>query len=175
MLKWKFVKRKRLKLYFHTLSMEKFTTKPYISYLSQLNNVFYQFHWIDYVTPRFWPHGIEIVHHVYIVFKSWRGAQGQGHAIDLVFYVSAIKVDDDGSSAGQEWYILRYHVNMKFNKIPQLAMHCNKRDGGVISQGIGRGFIQTLDPIGWDQMLMREPIISHLPFSSSVLNYSILP
>ena len=84
----------------------------------------------------------------YIVFKSQEGAQGQGPAIDLVFCVSTIKVDADDSCFGQAWYILRYHVNMQFNKIPQLAMHCNERDGGIISQGIGRGIIQTLEPIG---------------------------
>ena len=49
--------------------------------------------------PQFWPHGIEIVHDVYIVFKSWRGAQGQGATIDLVFCVSMIKIDADGYSA----------------------------------------------------------------------------
>ena len=43
---------------------------------------------------------------------------------------------------------LRYHVNVQFNKIPQLAMHFNERDGGMISQGIGRGIIQTLELIG---------------------------
>ena len=42
----------------------------------------------------------------------------------------------------------RYHVNMQFNKIPQLAMHCNERDGGMVSQGIGRGFIQSLEAKG---------------------------
>ena len=51
------------------------------------------------VIPRFWPHGIELVHDVYIVFKSWQGAQGQGPAIDLVFCVSSIKVDADDYSA----------------------------------------------------------------------------
>ena len=50
------------------------------------------------LTPRFWPHGIEIVHDVYIVLKSWQGAQDQGPAIDLVFCVLAIKVDADGYS-----------------------------------------------------------------------------
>ena len=52
-----------------------------------------------FVTPRLWPHGIEIVHDVYIVFKSWQGAEGQGPAIDLVFFVSVIKIDADGYSA----------------------------------------------------------------------------
>ena len=53
----------------------------------------------DIVTPRFLPHGIKIVHDVYIVVKLCRGAQGQGPAIDLVFCVSMIKVDVDGYSA----------------------------------------------------------------------------
>ena len=43
--------------------------------------------------------------------------------------------------------ILRYHVNMQFNKIPQLAMHCNVRDGGMISQAIWQGVVQTPEPI----------------------------
>ena len=50
------------------------------------------------------------------------------------------------SCAGQAQHILIYHVNMQFNKIPQLATHCNVRDGGMISQGIGRGVIQNPDP-----------------------------
>ena len=44
-----------------------------------------------------------------------------------------IQVDADGSRAGQEQYILKYHVNIQFNKIPQLVMHCNERDGGMVS------------------------------------------
>ena len=51
------------------------------------------------VTPRFGPHGIGIVHDVYIVFKSWKRAQGQVLFIDLVFCVSVIKVDANGYSA----------------------------------------------------------------------------
>ena len=39
------------------------------------------------ITPHFWPHGIEIVHDVYIVFKSWQRAQSQGPAINLVYCV----------------------------------------------------------------------------------------
>ena len=34
----------------------------------------------------------------------------------------------------------------------------HERDGGMISQGIGRGVSQTPDPIRWDQMLIGEPI-----------------
>ena len=42
-------------------------------------------------------------------------------------------------------HILIYHVNTHFNKIPQLAMHCNvKRDGGVISQRNGEGLNQQM-------------------------------
>ena len=58
----------------------------------------FEFPWV-YVTPWFWPHGIKIVHDVYIVFESWKGAQGQGPAIDLVFCVSSIRVNVDGYSA----------------------------------------------------------------------------
>ena len=53
---------------------------------------------------------------------------------------------------------------MQFNKIPQLAMHWNERDGGIFSQGIGRENIQTLEPIVLSQVSMRETISSHLPF-----------
>ena len=71
-----------------------------------------------------------------------------------MFYVSLIQVDADGSRAGHARYILRYHANMQFNKITQLAMHYNERDGGMISQGIGRGVIQTPRPIGLNHMSM---------------------
>ena len=70
---------------------------------------------------------------------------------------------------------LRYHVNMQFNKIPQLAMHCNKTDGGMISQGIGRGVSQTPKLIGCDHMSMGKPMNPWLVFFTSVLNHSILP
>ena len=37
-----------------------------------------------------------------------------------------------------------YHVNVQINKIPQLAMELQReKDGGMISQGIGRGVSQT--------------------------------
>ena len=43
--------------------------------------------------------------------------------MDLVFYVSTIKIDAYGYHAIQEQYKLRHHVNMQFNKkYPQLAM-----------------------------------------------------
>ena len=63
-----------------------------------------------------------------------------------MFCVLEIKVDVNGSHAGQAHYILKYHVNMQFNKIPQLSMHNNVRDGGMISQGIGRGVSATPEP-----------------------------
>ena len=37
------------------------------------------------VIPQFLPHGIEIAHDVYIALESWKGAQGQGLAIDWCF------------------------------------------------------------------------------------------
>ena len=86
----------------------------------------------DFETPWFWPHGIEIVHDVYIVFESWKGAQGQGPAIDLVLCVSMIKVDTDGDGAkSSTGYILEHHVNIQFNKIPQLAMYYNVKGMGA--------------------------------------------
>ena len=48
--------------------------------------------------------------------ESWKGAQGQGPAIDLEFYVSTSKIDAYGFSASQEQYILRHHVKMQINK-----------------------------------------------------------
>ena len=59
-----------------------------------------------------------------------------------------IKIDADGLCASQEQYVLRHHVKMQINKntttsyAPQ-----HERDGGIISQGIGRN-IQTLEPNG---------------------------
>ena len=38
-------------------------------------------------------------------------------------------------------------------------MSMSQRDGGMISQGIGREIIQTLEPIVLSQMSMGEPII----------------
>ena len=44
----------------------------------------------------------------------------------------------------QAHYILIYHVNVQFNKIPQLAMELQReRDGGMLPQGIRRGVSQT--------------------------------
>ena len=43
---------------------------------------------------------LKFVHDVNIIIESWKGAQGQGPTIDLVFYVSKIKVDANGSHAG---------------------------------------------------------------------------
>ena len=57
-----------------------------------------------------------------------------------------IKVDVDGYGASQVQYSLRHHVNMQFNKIPQLDMHCNEIHGGMILQGIGKEVIGTLEP-----------------------------
>ena len=39
-----------------------------------------------------------------------------------------------------------------------------ERDGGMISQGIGRGVSQNPKLIGWDQMSMGEPMNPQLPF-----------
>ena len=75
-----------------------------------------------------------------------------------MFYVSTIKDDVDGSCSIQEQYILGHHVEMKLNKIPQLYMHCKVRDGGMISQGIGRGVNLTPEPIGRRANQSPEPI-----------------
>ena len=49
-----------------------------------------------------------------------------------------------GIMLSQAHYILSHHVNVQINKIPQLAMHCNVRDGGMISQGIRVEFTKPL-------------------------------
>ena len=74
------------------------------------------------VIHRFLPHGIEIVHDVYIVFKSWQGAQGQGPAIDLVLCVSVIRVDTNGYDAKLSTIYFGTPCKYALNKIPQLAM-----------------------------------------------------
>ena len=70
------------------------------------------------VISQFQLYYIKIVHDVNIVIKSWWGAQGQGPAINLVFYVSVIKIDADGSHVIEAQYKMKHHVNMQFNKIP---------------------------------------------------------
>ena len=68
--------------------------------------------------------------------------------MDLVFYVSTSKIDAYGFHASEAHYKLRHHVNRKFNKkYLQLTMSMQQRDGGMISQGIGREINQTLEPI----------------------------
>ena len=88
--------------------------------------------------------------------------------MDLMFYVSAIRINTyglgikifyDGSRASHAHYKLRHHVNMQFNKIPTTSYAMQQRDGGrMISQGIGRKSIQTLEPIVLIQILIGEPI-----------------
>ena len=65
--------------------------------------------------------------------------------MDLTFYVLEIKINI--YCAIQAQYKLRHHVNMQFNKIPTTSYAMQQRDGGMISQGLGRENIQTLEPI----------------------------
>ena len=59
--------------------------------------------------------------------------------MDLVFYVSAIKIDVNGLCASQAEYILTHHVKMQINKNTTTSYASQReRDGGMISQGIGR-------------------------------------
>ena len=59
--------------------------------------------------------------------------------MDLVFYVSTIKIDTDSLCARHEQYVLRHHVKMQINKNTTTSYAPQReRDGGVISQGIGR-------------------------------------
>ena len=48
--------------------------------------------------------------------------------MDLVFYVSAIKIDADILCASQAQYVLRHHVTMQLIKIPELAMRRNVKE-----------------------------------------------
>ena len=64
-----------------------------------------------------------------------------------MFYVSTIKINAYGYRASESQYKLRHHVKMQFNKIPTTSYAMQQRDGGMISQGIGKGFIQTLNLI----------------------------
>ena len=50
--------------------------------------------------------------------------------MDLVSYVSEIKIDVDGLCASQAQYVLRHHVKCKFIKIPQLDMRHNVKEMG---------------------------------------------
>ena len=50
--------------------------------------------------------------------------------MDLVFYVSAIKIDADGLCASQAQYVLRHYVTMQLIKIPQLSMCPNVKEMG---------------------------------------------
>ena len=51
--------------------------------------------------------------------------------MDLVSYVSGIKIDVDGLCASQEQYVLRHHVKCKLIKMPQLAMCRNVKEMGA--------------------------------------------
>ena len=53
-------------------------------------------------------------------------------------------------------------------------MSMQQRDGGMISQGIGREIIQTLKPIGLTQMSMGEPINPLTTFFSYSPNHLFL-
>ena len=50
--------------------------------------------------------------------------------MDLVFYVSTIKINADGLCGSQSQYVLRHHVKCKLIKIPQLIMHRNIKKMG---------------------------------------------
>ena len=81
-----------------------------------------------------------------------------------------------GSHAIHAHYKWRHHVKMQFNKIPTTGYANATRDGGMISEGIGRENIQTLDPIVLSQVSLREPInLSTTFFVLCTLDHLILP
>ena len=51
--------------------------------------------------------------------------------MDLVFFVSVIKINDSGLCDSQAQYVLRHHVTMQLIKIPQLPMHHNIKEMGA--------------------------------------------
>ena len=85
-----------------------------------------------------------------------------------------IKVDTYGYGASQALHILRYHVHIQFNKNTTASYALqHERDGGMISQGIGRENVQNLEPMGKIQMSKGEPIkvlTTHFVFLCQSLN-----
>ena len=65
-----------------------------------------------------------------------------------------LKFDAYGSRASQAQYKLRHHVNMQFIKIPTTSYAMQQEMGGMLSRGIRREIIQTLEPIVLRQMSM---------------------
>ena len=62
-----------------------------------------------------------------------------------------IKVDAYGYGAELDTVYFDVSCNYAINKIPKVVMGLQReRDGGMISQGIGRGFSQIPEPIGCD-------------------------
>ena len=51
--------------------------------------------------------------------------------MDLMLYVSAIKINAAGLCASQEQNVLKHHVTKQLIKIPQLAMCCNVKEMGA--------------------------------------------
>ena len=63
--------------------------------------------------------------------------------------VLVIRVDADGYGVESDTVYFDVSCNYAINKIPHLAMGLQReRDGGMISQAIGRGVSQTPEPIG---------------------------
>ena len=48
-----------------------------------------------------------------------------------MFSAKVIKVDTYGFGVKSSTTYFEYHVNTQFNKIPQLAMHCNVKEIGA--------------------------------------------
>ena len=69
--------------------------------------------------------------------------------MDLVFYVSKIKIDADGYHASRWHHIIWTSCKYEINKIPKTSyVNATLKRWGMISQGIGRENIQTIEPIG---------------------------
>ena len=74
----------------------------------------------------------------------WSSRQRPQHRFNV--YVSMIKIDTDGLCAIQEQDFWRHHVKMQINKNTTTSYATQReRDGGMISQGIGRG--ETFKPL----------------------------
>ena len=114
---------------------------------------------ISVLTPLYW-----IACDVNSINKSWCGAQGKGPTMDLVFYVSVIKIAADSLCASQAQYVLRHHVTMQLIKIPQLAMHRNVKEMGAwFHKEYGGGNNQTLEPMRKTHQVVNHPLCPFVP------------
>ena len=68
---------------------------------------------------------------MYILYLN-HGEELKAKALPLIwcFMYRRLKIDVDGYNASQAQYILRYHVNMQFNKIPTTSYALQQKRWG---------------------------------------------